>query len=319
MPPIIDYRTLYTLMLRTRHLEEAIVEEYKRGCTFGPIHLCLGQEAAGVGATAVLAPGDVVTTTHRGHAHYVGKGLDLRRLCCEIWGKADGYGRGRAGHMILIDREVGLLAGSGIVGGGIPVAVGQALAFQIKREPRVVVSCFGDGASNTGAFHEALNMAGLWRLPVVFFCENNRFGLTVPVRDHLSVEDIAVRAQGYNMPGVVVDGNRIEAVAPAVVEAVERARAGGGPTLIEAKTYRMHGFSTSDQGGYQSAEDIASWRERDPVTLGAEYLVRSGIAVQAEIESMDAAARRAVADAVASALAAPDPTDADLSTAVWKE
>jgi pyruvate dehydrogenase E1 component alpha subunit len=319
MPRAIDYRKLYGLVLRTRYLEEAIVQEHKRGRTFGPVHLCLGQEAAGVGATAALAPEDVVTTTHRGHAHYLGKGLDLRRLCCEIWGKADGYGQGRAGHMILIDRQVGLLAGSGIVGGGIPVAVGQALAFQVKREPRVVVSCFGDGASNTGAFHEALNMAGLWRLPVVFFCENNRYGLTVHVKDHLSVEDIAVRAQGYNMPGVVVDGNRIEAVAPAVVEAVERARGGGGPTLIEAKTYRMHGFSTSDQGGYQVAADLAAWQERDPVKLGAEYLVAAAAATQAEIEVMDAAARAEVGEAVAYALAAPDPTDADLSTAVFKE
>jgi TPP-dependent pyruvate/acetoin dehydrogenase alpha subunit len=319
MPRTIDYRRIYGLMLKTRFLEEAIVQEHKKGKTFGPLHLCLGQEAAGVAASAVLAPEDVITTTHRGHAHYVGKGLDLRRLCCEIWGKAEGYGQGRAGHMIVADPKAGVLAGSGIVGGGLPVAVGQALAFQIKREARVVVAFLGDGASNSGAFHESLNMAGLWRLPVVFFCENNAYGLTVHVKDHLSVQDIAIRGQGYNMPGLVVDGNRMEEVAPVVVAAVERALSGAGPSLIEAKTYRLHGFSTSDTGGYQKDEDLAVWRERDPITLGADYLLKAGLASQAEIEAMDRQARSEVSEAVAYAQSAADPADLILPAAVFKE
>lgn len=319
MPRSVDYRRIYSLMLRTRYLEEAIVQEHKQGKTFGPLHLCIGQEAAGVAASAVLAAEDVITTTHRGHAHYIGKGLDLTRLCCEIWGKAEGTGQGRAGHMLVVDRGTGILPGSGIVGGGLPVAVGQALAFQIKREPRVVVAFLGDGASNSGAFHESLNMAGLWRLPVVFFCEHNVYGLTVHVKDHLSVQDIAVRAQGYTMPGLIVDGNRMEAVAPVVLAAVERALSGAGPSLIEAKTYRLHGFSTSDTGGYQREEDLAAWRARDPIRLGADYLRSTGLATPTEIEAMDRQARAEVSAAVAYALTAADPAPVAVPAAVFKE
>ncbi len=319
MPRVIDYRRIYGLMLQTRYLEQAIIDQHKQGKTYGPLHLCIGQEAAGVAASAVLAAEDVITTTHRGHAHYLGKGIDLKRLCCEIWGKAEGYGQGRAGHMLVVDRASGVLPGSGIVGGGLPVAVGQALAFQIKREPRVVVAFLGDGASNTGAFHESLNMAGLWRLPVVFCCESNMYGLTVHVKDHLSVQDVAVRAPAYNLPGSVVDGNRMEAVAPAVVAAVERALSGGGPTLIEAKTYRLHGFSTSDGGGYQNPDELATWRARDPITLGADYLIATGLASRAEIETMDRQAHRDVNEAVAYAQAAANPADVVLPAAVFKE
>jgi len=315
----IDYRRIYELILRTRYLEEAIIQQHKLGKTFGPLHLCLGQEAAGVAASAVLASEDVITTTHRGHAHYVGKGLNLKRLCCEIWGKAEGYGQGRAGHMIIVDRQTGILPGSGIVGGGLPVAVGQALAFQIKRERRVVVAFLGDGASNAGAFHESLNLAALWRLPVVFFCENNSYGLTVHVKDHLSVQDIAARSQAYNIPGLIVDGNRMEEVAPVVAEAADHARSGRGPTLIEAKTYRLHGFSTSDTGGYQREEDLACWRDRDPVKHGADFLLKAGLATQAEIEVMDRQAQTEVSEAVDYALAAADPADLVLPAAVFKE
>jgi pyruvate dehydrogenase E1 component alpha subunit len=312
-------RNIFHRMLLTRYLEEAIIQEFEKNNTVGPIHLCIGQEAAGVAACIALQPDDVITTTHRGHAHYIGKGLDLRRLCCEIWGKAEGYGNGRAGHMIIFDRNSGVMGGSGIVGGGLPLAAGQALAFQLKKEDRIVAAFFGDGASNTGAFHESLNMAAKWRLPVVFFCENNAYGLTVHVDTHLSVADISVRAGAYGIPGEIVFGNDMAAVYGVMKSAVEEARNGKGPVLIEAKTYRMHGFSTSDGGGYQKESDLAHWRGKDPIDIGEDYLKRHKFATAAEIKKMKKLARTEVDEAVAYALNAAEPDAPPLPEALFKE
>jgi len=277
------FKSIYYLMLQTRFLEEALIEEHKEGRTFGPLHLCIGQEASGVAACASLNQEDVICPTHRGHATYIGKGIDLKRLCCEIWGKRDGYGKGRAGHMIVFDSEHGILGGSGIVGGGIPLAVGQALAFKMKGEKRVAVSFFGDGASNTGSFHESLNMAARWKLPVVFFCETNQYGLTVHVDDHLSIKDIVIRAKSYNMPGYSVFGNDMVEVYNTMQKAVKRARSGKGPVLIEAKTYRVHGFSTGDSGGYQREEEMTFWKRKDPLNIAEKWLIDQKIYTQKKI------------------------------------
>ena len=301
------YKAIYYRMLLTRFLEEALVTESQAGNTFGPLHLCIGQEASGVAACAALSKADVVSTTHRGHAHYIGKELDLKRLCCEIFGKDDGYGRGRAGHMIIFDRKTGVLGGSGIVGGGIPVATGQALAFKLKKQDHIVMSCFGDGATNTGAFHEAVNMAAKWQLPILFFCENNKYGLTVHVDEHLSCTSVAQRATAYDIPGKIVKGNDFIAVYEIVSDAVKHVRAGKGPMLIEADTYRMTGFSTGDAGGYQRPEDLAFWQQYDPIDHAEATLFRKKILTRKKIAAQRESARNEIDSAIDYAKSARDP------------
>lgn len=319
MIPENRFKDIYYLMLQTRFLEEALIEEHEKGTTFGPLHLCIGQEAAGVAACRALRREDVICTTHRGHAHYIGKGVDLKRLCCEIWGKEEGYGRGRAGHMIVFDLEHGVLGGSGIVGGSIPLAVGQALSFQMKKQERVAVAFFGDGASNTGSFHESINMAAKWKLPVIFFCENNRYGLTVHVDDHLSVEDISVRSKAYGITGMSIFGNDMEQVYDTVREAAKRVRAGNGPVLIEAKTYRLHGFSTSDTGGYQREDEMEYWKDHDPMKIGEKFLLDREICAKDEIEGLRQKALGDVREAVRYALDATYPEPLNLPVDLFHE
>lgn len=316
-PSLDDKIAMYRRMLIVRRIEEGLFARYKEGRTRGPIHTCDGQEAVGVAVTAVLEADDIVTSTHRGHAHFIGKGLEPGRVLAEIFGKATGYCRGRAGHMLVASREHGMLGGNAIVGGAVPVAIGQALGFQVQGRDRVVVPFFGDGAAHIGMVHEALNVAGLWKLPVVFVCEHNEYGLTVHARHQSALADIAVRAEGYGMPGIIVDGNDAVALYRAAAEAVARARRGDGPTLIEAKTYRMAGFSTSDQGGYQPAEEMAAWRERDPIArLRAEL---AGALDDARLAALDAAAERTVADAFAFAEASPLPPPAEAHAAEFAD
>lgn len=304
-PGLGELREMYRRMVLVRRLEEELGRLHKEGRTRGPIHRCDGQEAVGIGATAALEPEDVVTSTHRGHAHYIGKGLPLGPLVAEILGRATGSCGGRAGHMLVADPAVGLLGGCGIVGGMLPVAVGQALAFQVRGEPRVVCAFLGDGAAQIGAAHEAMNLASLWRLPVIFLVEDNGFGLTVPTAAQSSVTELAVRAAGYGMPGVTVDGNDARAVFAAVAEAAARARRGEGPSLIEARTYRLEGFSTSDLGGYQDPAEIALWRTRDPILrLRAELLPELG---ESALLALEGEAERELRAAIEAALAAPPP------------
>lgn len=300
------YKTIYYRILLTRFLEEALETESQSGNTYGPLHLCLGQEAAGVAACVALKKNDVVSTTHRGHAHYIGKGLDPKRLCCEIFGKKEGYGKGRAGHMIVFDRETGVIGGCGIVGGGLPVATGQALAFKLKKQARIALACFGDGATNTGAFHESLNMASKWKLPVLFFCENNKYGLTVHVEDHLSCKNVIDRTSSYGVPGKSIDGNDFIAVYKAVTEALKQVRAGKGPILIEAETYRMTGFSTGDAGGYQKDEELSYWEKRDPVKLAEKILVREKILTKKMITTMRDQAKKEIETAIQYGMTAED-------------
>lgn len=305
-PSIDELEEIHRKMVLTRRLEEMLGDLAKAGKTRGPIHRCDGQEAVGVGACAALGAGDYVTTTHRGHAVYVGKGLDPRRIVAEIMGRATGYCGGRGGHMLLGDVATGMLGGNAIVGAGIPAATGMALAMQVRGEDRVAMAVFGDGAAQTGICHEAMNMAGLWKLPVIFLLEHNEYGLTVPQTEQSPVADLAVRAAGYAMPGGTVDGNDAGAVYRAVAAAAERARRGDGPTLIEAKTYRTKGFSTSDVGGYQPAEEIARWEARDPIRHNAAVLAEAvGAARVAEIERL---AEADMARAFEEALADPLPT-----------
>lgn len=309
---------MWRRMIVARRIEEVLGRLHKAGKTRGPIHRCDGQEAVGIGAAAALRDSDYVTSTHRGHAHYIGKGLQPHPILAEILGRATGYCGGRAGHMLIADARLGLIGGNAIVGAGIPAAAGIALSMQIRNLPRVAMCFFGDGAAQTGICHESMNIAALWKLPMVFVLEHNQYGLTVHHSAQSSVPDLSVRAAGYAMPSVRVDGNDVCAMHQAALEAVERARSGGGPTLIEAKTYRVEGFSTSDTGGYQDPAEIAHWRERDPIRVSRAQL-------EAEVgrERLDAIEQEASAEveaAAARALADPMPSfEPDVASAAWVE
>jgi len=301
---------LYFKMFQVRCLEQELRSRHKLGEFRGAVHCCDGQEAVGIGATAALQPGDVVTSTHRGHAHYIGSGAKIAGVVAEIYGRVTGPCRGRAGHMNVADREAGLLGGNGIVGGGMSVAAGQAWAFKTLKSGRVSMCFFGDGAAQTGAFHESLNLASLWSLPVVFVCDHNDYGLTVRAGVQSSVTNIADRAVAYAMPGITVDGNDVLAVFETSRTAVERARAGGGPTLIEAKTYRITGFSTSDVGGYQPTEEIEAWKARDPLLRCERQLI--SMVGKEGVSELQAQARSELEEAFTRALGAPYPDASEL-------
>jgi acetoin:2,6-dichlorophenolindophenol oxidoreductase subunit alpha len=300
---------LYFKMFQVRCLEQELRSRHKLGEFRGAIHCCDGQEAVGIGATAALMPGDVVTSTHRGHAHYVGSGASIDGIVAEIYGRITGPCRGRAGHMNVADRNAGLLGGNGIVGGGLSVATGQAWAFKSLKSDQVAMCFFGDGAAQTGAFHESLNLASLWSLPVVYVCDHNEYGLTVRASTQSSVANISDRAAAYAMPGITLDGNDVSAVLEASRIAVKRAREGAGPTLIEAKTYRITGFSTTDVGGYQPEEEIEAWKARDPLPR-CEHQLNSIIGKE-RVSELQARARKELEQAFLRALAAayPDPSE----------
>lgn len=304
-PSTDELKDMHHKMVVTRELEEVLGVYAKEGKTRGPIHRCDGQEAVGVGACAALRTDDYVCTTHRGHHVYVGKGLTAHGIVAEIFGRETGYCKGRGGHMLLGDVTTGMLGGNAIVGAGIPAATGMALSIQILKQDRVAMVVFGDGAAQTGICHEAMNMAGLWKLPVIFVLENNEYGLTVRHDVQSPVADLSIRAAGYAMPGEIVDGNDVEAVYRAVALASERARRGEGPSLIEAKTYRIKGFSTSDMGGYQSEEEMAPWLARDPIQRSAEKL--AALVGADTVAAIEAAARAEVASAFETALSDPFP------------
>lgn len=296
-------------MVAVRHLEECLGALHKAGKTRGPIHRCDGQEAVGIGATAMLNREDKLTSTHRGHAHYVGKGVGIHGIVAEILGRATGVCGGRAGHMLVADAANGLIGGNAIVGAGIPAATGMAVALQMHNRAQgsnhVAMCIFGDGAAQTGICHESMNIAALWRLPVVFVLEHNQYGLTAHHSAQSAVADLFVRASGYDMPGSQVDGNDVVAVYRTVAEAVARARRDEGPSLVEAKTYRMVGFSTSDTGGYQKDEDLAAWALCDPIRRSREAL--AGLVDSARLDDIEQSARAEVDAAIAKALGDPFP------------
>ena len=300
-------------MWTARRFEEAVDQLFARGLMHGTMHLSIGQEASATGTCLALRPDDLITSTHRGHSHCVAKGADLTRMMAELLAKDSGYCRGRGGSMHIADVATGNLSANGIVGGGIPIAVGAALAQKITGSGKVVVSFFGDGAANEGAFHEAANLAAVWDLPVVFVCENNHYGMSMAADEAFAIENISARAGAYGFPGVTVDGNDLQAVYEMVSSAAERARAGRGPTLVENVTYRWKGHSKSDKNLYRTREEIAAWQERDPITRFEEAVRTAGALTDEEI----AAARKAATDAVRAAIreanaADPAPVDRDL-------
>ena len=290
-----------------RRFEEGAEESYTRGLIHGTMHLSIGQEASAVGTCLALGDTDQITSTHRGHGHCIAKGAEVAKMFAEFFGKETGYCRGRGGSMHIADVTKGNLGANGIVGGGLPIAVGAALSMKMQKRPDVVVSFFGDGANNEGAFHEALNMASIWKLPVVFVCENNKYGMSVSTERSTAVKNIAERAVAYAMPGVIVDGNSLSDVAEASVAAIGRARAGEGPTLIECKTYRHRGHSKSDRNRYRTKEEIDDWISKDPIGRFEAEMLEYGAIDAAGIEAIRAGVEREIADGIAFAKASPSP------------
>ncbi|MDX7952095.1 thiamine pyrophosphate-dependent dehydrogenase E1 component subunit alpha [Lichenihabitans sp. Uapishka_5] len=300
-----------------RLFEEGAEQQYMRGLIHGTMHLSIGQEASAVGICMPLTDADYITSTHRGHGHCIAKGADVGRMFAEFFGKETGYCHGRGGSMHIADVAKGNLGANGIVGGGIPIAVGAALTAKRQKTDRVVISFFGDGANNEGAFHEALNIASVWKLPVVFVCENNRYGMSTSTERSTAVKNVADRAAAYAMPGVIVDGNNFAEVAEASFQAVERARRGEGPTLIESKTYRIRGHSRSDRNRYRTKEEIEEWRGRDPIVAFEADLLALGLLTRADADAVRTEAEKDIEAAVAFASDSPAPTTADLTKFVY--
>ncbi|GAA5174810.1 thiamine pyrophosphate-dependent dehydrogenase E1 component subunit alpha [Pseudonocardia eucalypti] len=303
--------TMWTI----RRFEEAVDELFARGLMHGTMHLSIGQEASATGVCLALRPDDYITSTHRGHGHCIAKGADLTRMMAELLAKDTGYCRGRGGSMHIADVATGNLGANGIVAGGVPIAAGAGLAVQARGGDQVAVSFFGDGATNEGAWHEGVNLAAVWDLPVVFVCENNRYGMSMSVERATRVAQLAERAAGYGIPGVTVDGNDLVAVHEATTEAVARARRGEGPTLIEALTYRHKGHSKSDKNLYRTREEIAQWRERDPI-LAFEERAR-GLLTEERMATCRDRARDDVRGAVRAAGSAPDARPDELLAGVF--
>ncbi len=269
-----------------RRFEEVAEDSYVRGLTHGTMHLSIGQEASAIGICMDLTDRDYITSTHRGHGHCIGKGAEVKFMFAEFFGKEEGYCKGRGGSMHIADVATGNLGANGIVGGGLPLATGAALAIKQRKSKDVAVCFFGDGANNEGAFHESLNIAAVWKLPVIYVCENNQYGMSVSTARSTAVKDVATRAISYNMPGVAVDGNSIADVAEAMAVATERARNGEGPSLIECKTYRTKGHSRSDRNRYRSKDEIEDWKSRDPIPSFENELEALGLATRAEIDAI---------------------------------
>ncbi|MUK87633.1 pyruvate dehydrogenase [Ornithinibacillus sp. L9] len=308
---------LYKEMWLIRYFDEKVDEFFAKGMIHGTTHLAVGQEASASGVCALLDVEDKITSTHRGHGHCIAKGATADKMMAELFGRTTGYCKGKGGSMHIADVDMGNLGANGIVAGGIPLAVGSALTAQMKKQKYVTVCFFGDGATNEGSFHEAVNLASIWDLPVVFVCENNQYGMSGPVKDMVNVEDIATRAQAYGIPGVVADGNDIVEMMNVTDEAVERARKGEGPTLIEAKTYRWKGHSKSDAKKYRTREEEKEWRAKDPIKRFKSQLVESGLLTEEKAEEIRLAAKKEIEDAVKFAEESPMPTLDDLLTDVY--
>jgi pyruvate dehydrogenase E1 component alpha subunit len=303
-----------------RQFEEGAEESYMRGLIHGTMHLSIGQEASAMGICLPLTNDDQITSTHRGHGHCIAKGADVKRMFAEFFGKTTGYCAGRGGSMHIADVTTGNLGANGIVGGGIPIAVGAALTSKRLKTGKVVVSFFGDGANNEGAFHEALNMASVWKLPVIFVCENNGYGMSTSTQRSTAVPNIADRASAYSMPGVIVDGNVLSDVAEASHHAVERARRGEGPSLIECKTYRYRGHSKSDRNRYRTKDEIDDWMtNRDPIAHFEKQLTDFGFADAATLEAIRESVRQEIAAGIEYAKESSAPKTSELERYVYTE
>lgn len=310
-------KELYKELWLIRYFDEKVDQFFAKGMIHGTTHLCVGQEPSAAGSIAVIGRKDKIVSTHRGHGHCISKEGDVNKMMAELFGRETGYCKGKGGSMHIADLEKGNLGANGIVGGGLPLAVGAALTSKMKKENYVVLCFFGDGASNEGSFHESMNLAAIWDLPVVFICENNQYGMSGPVKDMTRIENIADRAGSYGMPGKVVDGLDMIDIMNSVHEAVEHARSGKGPSLIEMKTYRWKGHSKSDAKKYRTREEEKEWRERDGIKRFKETLINSGVLTEETAKQLQEEAYEDIEKAVTFAENSPEPSLASLLEDVY--
>ncbi|OGG45764.1 MAG: pyruvate dehydrogenase (acetyl-transferring) E1 component subunit alpha [Candidatus Handelsmanbacteria bacterium RIFCSPLOWO2_12_FULL_64_10] len=309
---------MYRDMLRIRRFEEQIWNVYTLGLMHGLAHLYIGEEAVAVGVCSALRDDDYITSTHRGHGHCIAKGGKLDRMMAEVMGKVTGYCRGKGGSMHIADMSLGILGANGIVGGGFGIATGAALSAKYRKTDQVVACFFGDGGANQGIFFEVMNYAAIWGLPVIYVCENNQYGEYTAVNKVTAGKHIADRATPFGIPGRIVDGNDVIAVYGATAEAVKRARAGEGPSLIECETYRYRGHHVNDPGlAYRSKEEVEAWMKRDPIERLKGRMLAEGQAREADLSGIDEEVQKEVADAVESAKASPYPDVKEVSEHVF--
>ena len=313
------YLELYRKMVLIRKFEERVKYLFLEGIMPGTIHQCMGQEASAVGVCANLGLEDVITSTHRPHGHALAKGLTVDEMMAELFGKTTGCCKGKGGSMHMGDLAKGMIPAVAIVGGGVPIATGLALAFKMRKEDRVAVCFSGDGAVNEGAFHEGVNMGSIWHLPIVYVVENNLYGASTPVEMVVKTKTIAERAKGYDIPGVRVDGNDVLAVFDAATAAVDRARAGEGPTLLELMTYRITGHSRRDPALYQGEEEKQQAVENEPIKRFTAYLLDEQLADREAIEKIDQKVDEEIEAAVEAAMAAPEPKPEDALEGMFVE
>jgi acetoin:2,6-dichlorophenolindophenol oxidoreductase subunit alpha len=311
--------SLHRTMLTIRLFEQRVSREFRTGQIPGFVHSYIGEEAVAAGVCANLDDADYITSTHRGHGHCIAKGCDLRLMMAELYGREDGLCKGRGGSMHIADFSRGMLGANAIVGGGIGVATGAGLASSIRGSGEVAVAFFGDGAVNQGILHESLNLAAIWKLPVVYVCENNGFAESTPAAYSTSVPDVALRAAGYGIPGVIADGADVVDVYAAARTAVERARAGEGPTLLEVKTYRFMGHFEGDPENYRDAADREQVQQRDALAALRERLLVGGHATESELDGLRTELEAALSDAVEFAKASPFPDPSELERYVYPE
>jgi acetoin:2,6-dichlorophenolindophenol oxidoreductase subunit alpha len=323
-----EYRLLNTLsrdklvwmlekMLLTRYFEENAEALYIRGLVHGTMHLSIGMEASPIGSIAAIEEDDFIIHHHRGHGHTIAKGADLTLMMAEFLGKECGYCKGRGGSMHIADIDGGNLGATGIVGSGLPTAVGIGLALQMQKSKNVLLSFFGDGAANIGEFHESLNMASIWKLPIVFICDNNQYGMSMPAEKSMNIKHVAQRACAYGIPGITVDGNNALAVYQAVKDAVDYARSGGGISLVENLTYRWRGHSKSDRNLYRSQEEIKDWQQNDPIIRFSKLLVDCKIMTQTEINELSQKCENTISKAAEIALSFPEPDSETMEAEVF--
>ena len=306
-----DLFQMYRWMVLDRVFEERTAELLKLGKLVGFHHLNIGQEAVDVGTCYGLRPDDTIMPTHRGKGKYLMKGMDMKIMMAGMFGRRNGSGKGRGPASHSGDNSIGILAGTGLIGSGIPISTGAALAMKLQKKDNVALHFFGDGASNRGDFHEALNMAGVMKLPIVYVCDNNCYAMSVPQTCAMAIENIAIRAEGYGFPGIMVDGNDVLAVYEATQKAIVRARKGEGPTLIECKTYRWMGHSINDPGVYRSAEEVAAWKEKCPVRRFENYLREKKILNDAKVQDVYKKVNEEIEEAVRFAESSPLPLPED--------
>jgi pyruvate dehydrogenase E1 component alpha subunit len=300
---------MHRLMLDIRNFDNKVNQMVKKGQVPGMTHFSVGEEAANVGAIAAIGQQDFITSNHRGHGQSIAMEIDLNGMMAEIMGKATGTCKGKGGSMHIADLDNGNLGANGIVGGGMGMAIGAALTQKMKNTGKIVLCCFGDGACNEGTFHETLNLASIWKLPVIFYSINNFYGISTPIKNVINVDYNYQRASAYGIPGhFIEDGNDVVAVYEKMQEAVEYVRNGNGPVLVESLTYRWFGHSTSDPGKYRTKEEVDSWKKKDPIVKFRNYLVDNNLATAQELDELDVQSKAAVEDAVKFALNSPEPS-----------